>query len=110
MNEEFKNALEKILLPLGSDWELTQIDVDEESETVYIRLQYTQQEVRVNDFVYKLYDYRQERSWRHLDLWHYKTYIVARVPRYKDIEGVKTIEVPWSDHHERITWRLEKKQ
>jgi len=37
-----------------------------------------------------------ERTWRHLNLFQYKAYITARVPRIKTEEGVKVIEVPWA--------------
>jgi transposase len=36
-----------------------------------------------------------ERTWRHLNLFQYKAYITARVPRVKTKGGVKQVEVPW---------------
>jgi len=36
-----------------------------------------------------------ERTWRHLNLFQYKAYITARVPRIKTEDGVKQVEVPW---------------
>ncbi len=36
-----------------------------------------------------------ERTWRHLNLFQYKAYITARVPRIKTKDGVKQVEVPW---------------
>ncbi len=110
MKEDILQALEKILLPLSSGWSLEQVTTDENKEEVYVKLRYTNSEVFVEDEPYAIYDFRHERQWRHLDLWHYKTYIIARIPRFKDTEGVKTMEVPWADHHERISWRLEKKR
>ncbi|WP_165078053.1 ISL3 family transposase, partial [Methanogenium sp. MK-MG] len=38
-----------------------------------------------------------EKVWRHLDFFHYETYLHARVPRTKCNEhGVKLINVPWT--------------
>ena len=38
-----------------------------------------------------------ERSWRHLPLFHYESYIHAKVPRTKCEEhGTKTVVIPWS--------------
>ena len=44
-----------------------------------------------------VYDTR-ERTWRHLDIWQYKTYIHCRLPRLDcDGGGPVTAEVPWAD-------------
>ena len=44
-----------------------------------------------------VYDTR-ERTWRHLDIWQYKTYIHCRLPRLDCGEGGPvTAEVPWAD-------------
>ena len=44
-----------------------------------------------------VYDTR-ERTWRHLDIWQYKTYIHCRLPRLDcDEGGPVTAEVPWAD-------------
>lgn len=38
-----------------------------------------------------------ERIWRHLDFFHYETYLHARVPRTNCSEhGVKLIDLPWT--------------
>ena len=49
------------------------------------------------------------RKWRHLDLWQYKTYIKASVPRIKTPEGIISMEVPWADNFSRISGLFEKK-
>jgi len=44
----------------------------------------------------KIHDTK-DRSWRHLPLFHYESYIHARVPRTKCEEhGTKTVVIPWS--------------
>jgi len=41
--------------------------------------------------------YTKERIWRHLDFFHYESYLHARVPRTKCKEhGVKLVNLPWS--------------
>jgi len=51
------------------------------------QFEYGEEKCRVHDTV--------ERTWRHLNLFQYKAYITARVPRIKTKEGVKQVEVPW---------------
>jgi transposase len=110
MQKDLLNSLEKILLPVTDGWQITQIQVDEQKEEVHVYLHYGKSSIEINGKQYKLYDHREERQWRHLDLWQYKTFILASVPRYKGEDGIKTLEVPWSDAHERMTWMLEKKR
>lgn len=45
-----------------------------------------------------------ERRWRHLDMWHYQTWIVCRVPRVEcEDHGVRRVVVPWADGWARFT-------
>jgi hypothetical protein len=110
MENELKNQLGRPLNPKNEDRGLLRLEVDELEGEVVVRLEYLPKTVEVSGREYPIYDYRPERSWRHLDLWQYKTLIVTRLPRYSDGAGVKTIEVPWASSHERITWMLEKKR
>jgi hypothetical protein len=58
-------------------------------------LQYNSDIVEDKGHIYRIYDYRKERRWRHLDLWRYKTGLVAQLPRYKDSTGnFKTVPIP----------------
>ncbi|MDR0206696.1 MAG: transposase family protein [Bacteroidales bacterium] len=60
---------------------------------------------------YPVYDHRKERKWHHLDLWQYKTFLVAELPRYRDSSGFfKTVSVPRAEEYERISILLEKKR
>ena len=109
MSSELAETLEKVLIPNNGDWGLVGVELDSPHEDVVVRLEYLKETVEVSGQEYAIYDYRRERSWRHLDLWQYKTLIVARVPRYKVGREVKTLAVPWADAHERLSWMLEKK-
>jgi transposase len=53
------------------------------------------------------HDHR-ERRWRHLDLFQYKFYVVARVPRIDCREhGVQQLSVPWAEDRSRFTQLFE---
>jgi hypothetical protein len=102
--------LEKILLPINSSWRILDVEVDEFSDEVNVVLEYALADIEVSGYHYSIYDHRPMRSWRHLDLWQYKTFISARLPRYKDEKGFyHTVEVPWADSNEQMTVLLQKK-
>jgi transposase len=102
--------LEKILLPIDASWRIIDVKVNEVTEEVEVVLDYNLPYIEAEKCRYGIYDHRPIRRWRHLDLWQYKTFISARLPRYKDEKGFyHTIEVPWADPSEQMTVLLEKK-
>ncbi|GHV43050.1 hypothetical protein FACS1894180_1010 [Bacteroidia bacterium] len=106
-----KQVLKKILLPLNKEWEVSEVETAESAEEIFVKLRYTLDYVEDNGVRYSIYDHRSERKWRHLDLWQYKTFLVAQLPRYKDNNGFfKTVSVPWAEEYERMTVLLEKKR
>jgi hypothetical protein len=106
-----EDILEKILLPFNRDWSVSSVVTDESKGEIFVYLRYSLDYVISDTVQYPVYDYRPERQWRHLDLWHFKTYLVARVPRYKDSKGFyHSVEVPWATEYNRLTTLLEKKQ
>jgi hypothetical protein len=110
MKTTVEKVLEKILLPASKFWEISNVIVDEPKQEIYVDLVYTSRSVTVDSSEYLVFDFRESRSWRHLDLWQYKTYLRARMPRYKVDSEVKTVTVPWADAIERMTYLLEKKR
>lgn len=108
MNET--EILQQILLPSSSDWEVFGVSVDDTSSTVIVDLRYLHAQVSFDSVSYPIYDYRDERLWRHLDLWHYKTFLRARIPRYTKDGKVVSLAVPWSEESSRMTTLLEKKR
>lgn len=110
METTVERILEQILLPVSKDWEISKISVDEVKQEIYVDLVYTTRSVQVDSSEYMVFDFRESRIWRHLDLWQYKTYLRARMPRYKIDSEVKTVSVPWADAIERMTYLLEKKR
>lgn len=111
MEKDVKRILEKLLLPVSEGWELDHLDVNETDSEIRVYVRYFLDEVKVDGTSFPIYDLREEREWRHLDLWQYRSYIVCKIPRYKAKDGkIKTLDVPWAEPHERISWMLEKKQ
>jgi transposase len=103
-------VLEKILLPINDLWRVDDVQIKEEEKSVYVHLSYKLDFAECDGERYPIYDYRHERSWRHLDLWQYKTYLTARIPRYKSGSEIRSVSVGWADTGERITTLLEKKR
>ena len=110
MKTSVENILEKILLPVNHDWVIDKVSVKEDTREIYVDLKYISDIISVSEFQYPIYDLRPVRTWRHLDLWEYKTFLRARLPRYKHDIGISSIEVPWADAVERMTYLLEKKR
>src|SRR5215210_8183811 len=93
------------LLQLSADWSVSKIETTHEDQSIHVYLSY------VGDGAPSpqtgeccpIYDYREERQWRHLDTMQYRTYLHARVPRVRLPNGeVVTVRVPWADaqsHH-----------
>jgi transposase len=47
---------------------------------------------------------RQERRWRHLDMFQYRTILIAQVPRVScGPHGVRQVRVPWAEERSRFT-------
>ncbi len=109
MEKDILKSLEKIILPVSEGWEITDIKINDKLLEVYVELSYTENDYVCDGNRYKIYDYRPLRKWRHLDLWQYKTYIKAQVPRIETRDGIVSVEVPWADDFERITGLFEKK-
>jgi len=105
-----EELLSKILLPLNSCWRITDVHVNDSTDEVFVDLEYALPYIEVDDQRYGIYDHRPSRRWRHLDLWQYKTFLTARLPRYKDKNGFyHTIDVPWADASDQMTVLLKKK-
>ncbi len=83
MGYDIKTIQEKIILPIQDGWKLSKLDIDEDKLEVQVYLHYEPKKYVIGDLDYDLYDDRSERKWRHLDLWHYKTFIYYNLPRYK---------------------------
>jgi hypothetical protein len=105
-----EEILSKILLPIDSSWKINDVRVDESNSEVHVELQYSLSYIDADNRRYSIYDHRPSRRWRHLDLWQYKTFLTARLPRYRDAGGFyHTIAVPWAEISDQMTVLLKKK-
>jgi transposase len=100
------------LLRLGSDWSVIKIVVDDTHDNLHIYICYNKDYWvdSTTGEVFKLFDFRTERVWRHLDSMEHSTLIHCRLPRVKTSEG-RCITVPakWADAGFSYTKKFENK-
>ena len=98
------------LLDIESPWRVTAVDLSHKQDAVRVRVSRRgSQRLRCPKCERSCpgYDFR-EREWRHLDLFEYKTFVVAEVPRVECPEhGVVTLQVPWAQGSSRFTAKFE---
>jgi transposase len=100
---EIKQLLTR-LLPLGNDWEISQIVLQEASNRIDISIIYTSDSYVFNEVRHKLYDELPEREWQHLSWFQYRCFIKSRTPRFVNKEGkAQAIPVPWADSRKGYT-------
>ncbi len=99
---EMSKVLEQ-LLPLGKDWEISEVVLQEDLKRITITVGYKPDFYRVEGNSYKLYDELPEREWQHLPWFQYRCYIKCKTPRYVSTEGVKSISVPWAESRKGYT-------
>ena len=94
-----EDILSKLLLQNNDDWEIENVVCDDSVEEIRITLKYRHSTIKVDGNEFPILDFRHERSWRHLDMWQYKTVLEAKIPRYCDGGKVKSVPVPWALPH-----------
>lgn len=110
--EESSYKLYERLLRLGSDWQVVNISVDDPHDVIHVTISYRHKEWidKSTGEVFPIYDYRQERVWRHLDSMEHATFIHCRLPRIQTSDGkIHTIEVVWADSGISHTKKFENK-
>ena len=94
------------ILGITGPWEVVDVTVDDEKQTVEVRLATkagTTQSCPECGRAASGYDTR-ERRWRHLDTCQFRTELVAAVPRVDCGEhGVRQVKVPWAEDGSRFT-------
>jgi transposase len=104
------NELFNKILGLSEPWEVERVDLSIEQNEVTIHVKYNSNKGVCPDCQKEcnLYDIRESRKWRHLDICQLKTYIVASLPRIKcHTHKVKTIPVPWAESNNHFTYLFE---
>ena len=98
------------MLGLGSDWEVSSVDLNLIEKKVEIHLSHHSKDGYCSecDKQARVYDYSAERKWRHLDTMQFSTVLVAKTPRVKCSDcGVKTAFLPWAGKHSHFTLLFE---
>jgi transposase len=105
-----EKALIGRILNLGEGWVVKDMIVNKSMKEVDIYIEYT----KSNGFFpgtkteFKIYDFKQSRRFRHLDIFEYKTYLNARLPRIKnDNSEIKIIELSWAGERLNYTYLFE---
>ena len=99
------------LLGLTEGWTVRKVELELAEQRVEIDVEWTGPRIvscpECGEAV-PLYDLREERTWRHLDVMQFETLLKCRVPRSKCPEhGVQTILTPWAGKHSRFTLLFE---
>lgn len=98
------------VLNFGPDWQVTNVEVDDASYRVEVHVEFTGSKAPCPDSgqLLPIYDHREQRRWRHLNMMQYQTWIICSLPRVKDADGnVKTVKAPWADVNQRFTFWFE---
>lgn len=98
------------VLNFGPDWKVTNIEVDDASNKIDVHVTFTGSKTPCPDSrqLLPIYDYREQRRWRHFNMKQYQTVIVCSLPRVKDAGGnVKTVKASWADINQRFTFWFE---
>ncbi len=99
------------LLSFGDEWTFEKFEFDEVTQEIdiYVRFNLDVYKQKNPDTYKGVYDYRDYRRWRHLDILQYKCYIKAKVPRLIDESGKpKSLDVSWAQTDQRHTYLFEK--
>lgn len=90
----------KHLLDFGYNWPVTKVSFTEGSDfEIEVHVKYKP------ILGQKIYDHREDRRWRHLNIFQYRCYINCSLPRIIGDDGkVHTLEAPWADKLDRHTY------
>jgi transposase len=98
--DNLMNDVFKFMLDLEEPWKLVDIELDPQEEAWHLFVDFERGALFPCPYcgtLCKAYD-AEKKKWRHLDVWKWKTYIHARVPRTdcKKCNKIKMIPVKWS--------------
>ena len=96
----------ELLLNLTPDWEIKEVRLNDADEVdIFIEYKLKVGICPITRQTCRIYDLRDSRRWRHLNVLQYSSYINCRVPRVINDDGkITTIEVPWADYSDRYTY------
>jgi transposase len=100
------------LLGVEAPWEVERVDLQLEDSEVHVHLRHgrgVRWPCPQCGRRCKLHDHQPERSWRHLDVFQYQTFLHARPPRCNCEEhGVQSVSLPWAEKGSRFTAHFER--
>jgi transposase len=100
------------LLGLMEPWKVAEVKIDFKEMKVDVWVEWPPEKQAQCPECKKgcvIYDYREERQWRHLDTMQFQTLLHCRIPRVKCTEhGIKSMEVPWAEKNSRFTALFER--
>jgi len=103
--------LYKQILGIVSPWEVSEVELSLPSSEVKVRIVYNSRKGICPECgqEFTVHDYREERSWRHLDTCQMTTTLTSKLPRINcPSHGVKTVNTPWSEPNSRTTMLFER--
>jgi len=106
----FADAFLHDLLNLDDNWIVDDVKINHKGKEIHLSVCYLSEygKLEPEDNESKVYDYVQERTWRHLDIFQYKCYLTCRLPRIKTESGkVVTLRAPWAGLFKRYTYLFE---
>jgi len=98
------------LLKLGEEWSIEDVLVNENLKEIDLFVKYTKLTglCPITKKESRLYDFRDTRRIRHLDLFEYKTFINVRIPRVINSKSeINSIELSWADERVGFTYLFE---
>jgi transposase len=100
--------LYRLIVGLDAPWQIidVELDIDEESVRVFVGCDPQREAFACPQCgaPSRVYDHREQRSWRHLDSCQFKTYLVCSLPRVSCSEhGVQTVDASWCEPKSRFT-------
>ena len=97
------------LLGLSPPWQVSEVVVRHETEEVEVVVEWRGERPACPECgaAGQRHDGRRRR-WRHLDTMHYRTWLVAQLPRVRcAAHGVRQVSPPWAEEKSRFTARFE---
>lgn len=100
----------KGLLKLDKPWKVERVEQAKDTKHVHVYLKYASDEWidQESGEIFPVYDFREERTWRHLNTLEYQTHIHCRTPRIRMADGrIASCPVQWGDEGQRHTYGFE---
>ncbi len=98
------------ILELGEGWIVKDVRIDKKIKEIDIFIEYTNSTGYFPETkeLLNVYDYGSSRRIRHLDLFEYKCYLIARIPRVKNNKlEVRNIVLKWADERVSFSYLFE---